>query len=46
MAQRCIPTIFDADNLTELILDNDANVTAPIDSFDDVALRNIEDGTL
>ena len=46
MAQRCIPTIFDTDNLINLTLNNDANVTAPIDNLNEATLSDIEDGTL
>ena len=48
VAQRCVPTIFDLDNLINLTLTNDADVSGDITdlSLDNVTLRDIEDGTV
>ena len=48
VAQRCIPTIFDVDGLTRLILTNDANVSnsTTLTELGDATLSDIEDGTV
>ena len=48
VAQRCIPTIFDVDDLTTLILTNDANVSneTTTTALDELTLQDIEDGTV
>ena len=48
VAQRCIPTIFDVDDIIYLILANSANVSNSLIStvLDEVTLTDIEDGTV
>ena len=48
VAQRCVPTIFDLDDLTHLILNNDFNVSSnmTMTELDEFTLQDIEDGTL
>ena len=48
VAQRCIPTIFDVDGLTRLILANSANVSNSLTTtaLNEIALSDIEDGTV
>ena len=47
VAQRCIPTVFDVDDMIYLILANSANVSnsLTITELDEVTLNDIEDGT-
>ena len=48
VAQYCIPTIFDVDDLTELILTNNANISSnvTITELNEITLQDIEDGTV
>ena len=48
VAQRCIPTIFDVDDIIYLILANSVSVSNSLTStvLDEVTLNDIEDGTM
>ena len=48
VAQHCIPTIFDVDDMIYLILANSANVSNRLTTtaLDEFTLSNIEDGTV
>ena len=47
VAQRCVPTIFDDDDLTHLNLNNSADVSSDltITELNEDQLQDIEDGT-
>ena len=43
VAQRCVPTIFDVDQLSALLLSNDANISSNLTDITELTLDQLDD---